>query len=130
MDPKRQFARELRNHATDAEHLLWRHLRSRQLGGFRFRRQVPLGNFVVDFCCPQAQLVVELDGGQHGDRVDYDLSRTAWLGDRGYGVLRFWNHEVMQRTDAVLEEIHRQLTRNFTPPQPSPSLREREGDKR
>ena len=131
MDSKRSFARELRNHATDAERLLWRYLKSSQIEGFRFRRQVPLGEFVVDFLCPQAKLIVELDGGQHSVTTSYDDARTEWLGGHGYLVLRFWNHDVLQRVDVVVDEICRELTKNFappsTPPHPSPSLCEREG---
>lgn len=129
MDSKRLFARELRKDATEAERLLWRYLRNRQIDGFRFRRQVPLGAYVADFLCPQAKLVVELDGGQHGDQAEHDRVRTEWLGAQGYRVLRFWNHDMLQHADTVVGEIHRELTRSFTPPQPSPSLREREGDK-
>lgn len=127
MDTKRQFARELRKNATDAERLLSHSLKSRQLDGFRFHRQAPLGDFIVDFLCPQARFIVELDGGQHTDRAMYDDARTIWLAEKGYRVLRFWNHEAIQNTDTVLAEIHRQLTKGFTPPQPSPSLCEMEG---
>ncbi|MBS0214112.1 MAG: endonuclease domain-containing protein [Proteobacteria bacterium] len=129
MDTKRQFARDLRNHPTDAERHLWRCLRGRHVEGFRFRRQVPPGPYVVDFVCPQAKLVVELDGGQHGDQVAYEQARTASLSAQGYRVIRFWNHDVLARTEAVLDEIHRELTKSVTPPQPSPSLRVREGEK-
>lgn len=129
MESKRQFARELRNGATDAERLLWRYLKNRQFEGFRFRRQVPIGVYIVDFVCPQARLVVELDGGQHTEKTSYDDSRTVWLEQQGYCVKRFWNHEVLQNADVVAAEIHRVLTKSFTPPQPSPSLCEREGAK-
>ena len=127
MDSKRQFARELRNHATDAERMLWQYLKGSKIEGFRFRRQVLLGEFVVDFLCPQAKLVVELDGGQHSIRLDHDERRTDWLRMHGYRVMRFWNHEAMQHVEVVVEAIRRELTKSFTPPQPSPSPCEREG---
>src|SRR5262245_12617612 len=100
MDSKRLFARELRKGASDAERLLWNHLRYRQIDGFRFRRQVPMGAYETDFVCPQAKLIIELDGGQHGDQMEHDRIRTEWLGAQGYRVLR-WNHDVMRRVDAV-----------------------------
>ena len=98
-----------------------------QLDGFRFRRQVPITGYVADFVCPQARLIVELDGSQHLQQANYDSSRTAALEALGYRVLRYWNDDALRRTDDVVADIHRQLTVAFTPPQPSPSLREREG---
>ena len=127
MDSLRRRARDLRNGATDAERHLWRHLRGRQLEGFRFRRQVPIGGYVVDFVCPQARLIVELDGGQHLEQIAYDERRTAVLIGLGYRVARYWNDDVLLRTEDVVADIHRQLTKSFTPPQPSPLLRKREG---
>ena len=113
-------ARSLRNASTDAERALWQHLRGRQLAGFKFRRQFPIAGFIADFACVDARLVIELDGGQHADRQDQDARRTARMMVNGYRVLRFWNHDVLARTDAVLEEILRHLS---TPPQPSPAGR-------
>jgi very-short-patch-repair endonuclease len=127
MDRTRRLARELRNHTTDAEQRIWRHLRGRQLEGFRFRRQVPIAGYVADFVCPQAKLIVELDGGQHQAQAQYDAVRTAALERLGYRVLRYWNDDALLRTESVLDDIHRELTKSFTPPRPSPSLREREG---
>ncbi|WP_416236138.1 endonuclease domain-containing protein [Pseudomonas citronellolis] len=99
-----EFARELRRRQTDAERLLWSRLRDRRLLGWKFRRQVPLGPYVVDFYCHERQLVVELDGGQHlGNAADVD--RDAWLRGQGLRVLRFWNHDVLVRTEGVLEAI-------------------------
>ena len=126
MDAMRLRARELRNDATDAERHLWRYLKLRQLAGLRFRRQVPIGPYVADFLCPQARLIVELDGGQHVERIDADEARTRVLVDLGYGVLRYWNDDALLRTQDVLDDILRYA--NSTPPQPSPSLREREGE--
>ena len=104
-----RIARELRSRMTDAELLLWRHLRRRQLDGRKFRRQHPLGPYVVDFVCLEARLVLELDGGQHAEQVGRDQRRDAWLGERGFRVLRFWNHDVLLRTEAVLEVILAEL---------------------
>jgi very-short-patch-repair endonuclease len=89
---------------TEAERVLWLHLRQRRLGGFRFRRQHPVGPFVVDFMCVERRLVVEVDGSQHLQSVS-DQARDAWLKQRGFGVLRFWNHDVLERTAQVLEAI-------------------------
>ena len=80
----RQRARELRHNATEAEQLLWECLRSRRLAGFKFRRQTPIGRYIVDFCCVEARLIVELDGGQHQDQQGYDAARDAWLRERGF----------------------------------------------
>ena len=84
-----------------AEHALWRQLRDGCLGGYWFRRQVPIGIYVVDFVCYAARLVVEVDGGQHVERQTQDLQRTAWLESQGFRVLRFWNNEVLANVEAV-----------------------------
>ncbi|WP_246455069.1 endonuclease domain-containing protein [Thermomonas brevis] len=127
MEELRRRARELRNNATDAERHLWRHLRLQQMAGFRFRRQVPIAGFIADFLCPRTHLIIELDGGQHVEQANADEARTRALSALGYRVLRYWNDDVLLRTQDVLEDILRHA--NSTPPQPSPSLREREGDK-
>jgi very-short-patch-repair endonuclease len=112
-------ARLLRINMTDAERKLWSLVRRKQLQGFRFRRQVPLGRYVADFACMSARLVIELDGGQHADRSEYDQHRTAWLNGNGFRVLRFWNDEVFTNADGVLETIRLALV--DPPPQPSPA---------
>ena len=99
------FARALRVRSTDAERLLWSRLRSRQVAGWKFRRQVPMGGYIVDFLCEDAAVIVELDGGQHGDAITYDEARTKWLHDRGYRVLRFWNNDALSNIDGVLESL-------------------------
>ena len=106
---KRALAKDLRVNATDAERILWSMLRSRRLAALRFRRQQPIGPYVVDFFCPSAKLIVELDGGQHGtdQAVIYDENRTRFLETKGYRVLRFWNAEVMKDRDVVVEAIWR-----------------------
>lgn len=102
------ISRKLRRASTDAETRLWSRLRNRQLSGFKFRRQMPIGNHVADFACEEARLVIELDGGQHADNAA-DAARTAATEAAGYHVLRFWNHDVLGNTDGVLEEIARTL---------------------
>ena len=98
-------ARQLRRKATDAERLLWKHLRMRQLGAYKFRRQQPIGSYIVDFICFEQRLIIELDGGQHTDQVEYDGKRTAWLKERGYRVLRYWNHNVLKTIEVVMADI-------------------------
>ncbi|MGH8060950.1 MAG: endonuclease domain-containing protein [Pseudoxanthomonas sp.] len=135
MDALRQKARNLRNAGTDAERRLWQHLRLKQLDGCKFRRQVPVAGYIVDFLCPEMKLIVELDGGQHIERAAYDARRTRILEAEGYRVLRYWNDDVLVRTTGVLEDILRalELAKNngkikikSTPPQSSPALRARE----
>jgi len=123
-------ARELRSHPTDAEQRLWTQLRAHRLMGLKFRRQKPLGPYIVDFICHEIGLVIEVDGGQHQDAAAYDSRRDAWLRERGYQVLRFWNNEVMQQMDGVLEAIRvfveanrahsRSPSRPPSPPAPLP----------
>ena len=85
----RSQARALRRNPTEVERLLWRHLRFWQLDGYKFRRQQPLGNYIVDFACLEKRLVIELDGGQHTEQTDYDSARDAWLRAEGFLILRF-----------------------------------------
>ena len=101
---KRSTAKALRGEMTEAEQRLWFHLRRRQLGGFRFRRQHPVGPFVVDFICIERRLVVEVDGSQHLASAT-DRARDAWLRGRDLRVLRFWNHEVLEHTEQVLSAM-------------------------
>jgi very-short-patch-repair endonuclease len=89
---------------TDAERLLWHHLRAKRFSDVRFRRQEVIGRFIVDFACRAQRLIVEADGEQHGDSA-YDRQRDEWLRGRGFEVLRFWNDDVLYRTDEVLEQI-------------------------
>jgi very-short-patch-repair endonuclease len=121
-------ARALRQRMTDAERLLWRHLRNRALGGWKFRRQYPVGPYIVDFVCLEKIVVIEVDGGQHADNEALDLQRSAYLNQMGYRVLRFWNNEVLQETEAVLEAIFAILAdtnQNSPSPRPSPPSGER-----
>ncbi len=116
-----RVARMLRKRSTDAERLLWQHLRARQLDGLKFRRQQPIGNAVVDFVCFERRVIVELDGGQHALQEKQDKEREAELADSGLKVLRFWNTEVLTNLDGVLEEIRKRcltsdLRNTLTPP--------------
>lgn len=90
---------------TDAEQALWRSLRDRQVEGYRFRRQVPIGRYIVDFACLEKRLIVEVDGGQHQINRDNDAIRDAWLVKEGYCVLRFWNNDVLGNRNGVLQRI-------------------------
>jgi very-short-patch-repair endonuclease len=102
-------ARELRKRQTPAERALWSRLRKKQLLGYKFRRQHPIGCFIVDFCCARVKLVVEIDGESHASQVEYDDSRTAHLEEQGYIVIRFTNDQVLRHSSAVLGEITRVL---------------------
>jgi very-short-patch-repair endonuclease len=104
-------AKRMRHVPTEAKSLLWRQLRAGRLADYKFKRQQPIGNFIVDFVCFAQKLVIEVDGGQHTDLKTRDEARTAWLQAQGFRALRFWNHDVLQRRDLVLEEILRQLER-------------------
>jgi very-short-patch-repair endonuclease len=101
----RDTARRLRVNATEAEQKLWSRLRKRQLYGFQFRRQFSIGPFFVDFVCLEAMLVIEVDGSQHADEEDHDERRSAFLRINGYRVLRFWNFDVLNDLDSVVERI-------------------------
>jgi len=108
-------ARAMRAGMTDAERRLWQAIRQRHLLGRRFRRQHVLGPYIVDFICLEANLIIEVDGGQHADRADSDDRRTRWLEQKGYRVLRFWNNEVLTELEAVLEDIAKALDRGPVP---------------
>jgi very-short-patch-repair endonuclease len=116
-EPTRR-SRELRNDATPAERKLWQHVRNRQLVATRFNRQVPIGPFICDFVARTAKLIIELDGGQHAVRTIEDERRTRFLVSRGYRVLRFWNNEVLENVDGVLQVIEEALNDR---PSPGPS---------
>ena len=103
------YARRLRNQQTDAERKLWNLLRNRQLHSFKFRRQHPIGSYIVDFCCLEQGLVVELDGGHHLLQKEQDQCRTHFLAQGGYRLLRFWDHEVLTQPEAVLQSILEEL---------------------
>ena len=102
-------AKAMRHVATDAEKKLWRLLRSRQLDSVKFRRQVPIGDYIVDFVCHERRLIVEADGGQHAENAR-DTARDRWLSDSGYRVLRFWNNDLLRNSTGVLEAILTELS--------------------
>ena len=103
----RSQARTLRKKQTDTESFLWSKLRSRQLLGYKFRRQFPINQFIVDFYCLEKKVAIELDGSQHGseDQYRYDKNRTNELEKHGIKVLRFWDNEIFNNTNGVLETI-------------------------
>ncbi|HSF31588.1 MAG TPA: endonuclease domain-containing protein [Candidatus Tectomicrobia bacterium] len=111
-----QRARRLRRDQTEAERKLWAQLRDRRLQTAKFRRQHPIGPFIADFCCPEQHLVLEIDGGQDVIREEEDRKRTDFLIQQGYRVLRFWDHEVLQDIEAVLQRI----AQAFDDPHPNP----------
>ena len=115
-----RHARDMRLECTDAELLLWRILRNRRFEGFKFRRQHPVGRYIVDFYCHEATLAIELDGGDHDlDRqAAYDAARDAALEAEGIRVLRFWNTDLFQNLRGVLEEIYDELTARCPSPPP------------
>jgi very-short-patch-repair endonuclease len=104
-----EFARELRSKQTDAEAALWFRLRAHRFLGLHFRRQKPIGNYIVDFYCKEQNLVIEVDGSQHQDSPD-DVERDAWLNTHGLKVLRFWNNDVLTSLDSVLEQVRLSLS--------------------
>jgi len=113
-------ARSLRVSATEAEKRLWKSLRELKSPGTHFRRQVPFGSYVVDFCCHAARLIIEVDGGQHNtsEGQEADTVRTRWLESSGYRILRFWNNDVLGNTVGVIEAIQSALNNTPTPTPP------------
>lgn len=99
-------AKKLRKTQTDVENILWYHLRNSNLNGIKFRRQVPIGDYIVDFLCMNKKLVVELDGSQHIDNIEYDTKRTSFLEQKGYKVIRIFNNEILENLPVVLEYIY------------------------
>ena len=102
-------ARALRSSLTDAERKLWSHLRLRQVHGFKFRRQRPVGPYIVDFVCLERSLIIEVDGSQHVQQAAQDAHRDDYLAGLGFKVLRFWDNSVLAETDAVIEVIAQAL---------------------
>jgi very-short-patch-repair endonuclease len=124
--PRVLIARRLRRDASDVERTLWHALREGGLP-WKFRRQHPIGSRIADFACPARKLVIELDGGQHAEQVDADAARTADLEQRGYRIIRFWNNDVLENLEGVLETIQAALEDGPTSPRPSPPQRGGEG---
>jgi very-short-patch-repair endonuclease len=113
--------RALRRNMTDAERRLWSILRGRQIEGLKFRRQQPFENYILDFVCLEEKIVIEVDGGQHQERLREDSVRTKALENAGFRVIRFWNHEVLQEFEAVAEQILQAVSRKLNPSLPRPS---------
>jgi adenine-specific DNA-methyltransferase len=118
-------ARAMRKNPTDAERVLWKALRFRQAGGHKFRRQMAMGPYILDFVCLEKKLVVEVDGGQHLEQsvVKHDAERAQWLQAQGFRLLRFWNDEVLKETEAVMQRIWSELNA------PHPALPHKGGGK-
>ena len=112
----KNHARKLRRQITDAEALLWSHLRNRQLSNCKFRRQHSIGPYYADLACVEKKLVIEVDGGQHVTNEEADKKRSEYLAEKGYQVLRFWNHEVLTDTETVLEKILSSLSEGTPSP--------------
>ena len=113
-------ARDLRKNPTEGEQALWKHLRMRQLGGYKFRCQPPIGQYIVDFVSFEGRVVIELYGGQHSQQTDYDSKRTVWLEAQGYRVLRFWNNQVLQEIEAMKAVVLKVLEDGVNTPHLNP----------
>jgi len=118
MDLIRARARSLRKNPTEAEKVLWGHLRCWQVDGYKFRRQQPLGNYIVDFVCLEHKLIVELDGGQHSEMINNDAKRSAVLQSNGFRVLRVWNAEIFTNMEGVIDAVLAELDRGSSSPSP------------
>ncbi len=99
------FAKKLRKDSTDTERLLWSYIRAKRFFGLKFRRQEPMGKYIVDFICFERRVIIECDGGQHAFQVEKDQERDLWFTEQGYRVLRFWDSDVLNNTEGVLEAI-------------------------
>ena len=102
-------AKLLRKNQTEAEKLLWYHLRAHRLGGYKFRRQAPIDNYIVDFVCFNPKLIIELDGGQHLEQVSYDTYRSDILKSKGFKIIRFWNDIILKDVESVKETIYSKI---------------------
>lgn len=120
MEKTQSHARQLRRQMTEAERRFWYLLRSRRFARYKFRRQHPVGRYIIDFACCEARLAIELDGGQHMENQHYDRRRSAWLKQQGWRVIRFWNSDIRKHEEAVLEEIRRILLEILPSPRPLP----------
>ena len=117
------IAKKLRKNSTDAENLLWYHLQRKNLEGLKFRRQEPIGRYIVDFVCFERKIMIEVDGGQHFDDKNKDKERDAHLGIDGFKVLRFWNNEVLQNINGVLEVIRENCINHLNHPPLTPPIK-------
>lgn len=125
--PLRTHAKTMRRVPTEAEKKFWWMVRDRRLGGYKFKRQYPIGRYIADFVCIEAKLIVELDGGQHAEQQEYDAKRDAFFNSEGFRVVRFWNPEFLKNQDGVARQLLALLVGGRTPsPQPSTPEGERE----
>jgi very-short-patch-repair endonuclease len=111
MDEKFTKARNLRKEQTEQEKIMWSILRNRKFYGLRFKRQVPLGSYIVDFCCNEKKIVIEIDGGQHNEpsNISYDKQRTEFLETEGYKVIRFWNNDVSNNLEGIYQKLQKEI---------------------
>ena len=111
MDNKYVLARNLRKNATIQEKRLWNILKNKQFHNFKFKRQFPIGNYIVDFVCKEQKIIIELDGGQHNEpeHIKYDKERTSFLESKGYKVIRFWNNEIYENINGVILKLEQEL---------------------
>ncbi len=120
------IAKNLRKSSTEAEKHLWRYLRQKQLEGFKFRRQEPIGKYIVGFVNFEKKIIIEIDGGQHASEKEKDGQRDKWLNGQGFKVLRFWNNEVFENIEGILEVIRRKLL-SFSPNPSHPAFTREKG---
>ncbi len=120
---QQKCAKAMRREQTVSEAILWKALRARSLLGFKFRRQVGFGPFIADFYCAESKLIIEADGSQHADNVEYDSKRTEFFTSQGIRVMRFWNNEIIQNLDGVLTIITATLQEETSNPSPSHASR-------
>ncbi len=108
MEQKYIIARKLRKESTIQERMLWKILRNRQFKNLKFRRQFPIGEYIVDFVCEEKKLVIELDGGQHNEshNIKKDSERTKFIETQGYKVIRFWNNDITQNFEGVYQKLN------------------------
>ena len=111
MDNKITLARNLRKNATIQERRLWNLLKNRQFYNLKFKRQQPIGDYIVDFICKEAKIIIEIDGGQHNEpeNIDYDTARTKYLNNLGYKVVRFWNNEIYENIEGVVLRLEEEI---------------------
>ena len=111
MDDKFKKARNLRREQTEQEKILWSIIRNRQFYGLKFKRQVPVGVYIADFCCNEKKLIIELDGGQHNEpnNIKYDKNRTKFLENEGYKIIRFWNNDINDNLEGVYTKLKQEI---------------------
>lgn len=120
MKKNTERVKALRHNLTDAEKFLWQRMRNRELSGFKFRRQHPIGPYIVDFVCIEKRIIIEVDGGQHAENTELDTQRSKYLQERGNRILRFWDNEVLKEGTTVLDVILSSLAKDAPSPTPSP----------